>query len=86
VCAVLSWLFLVLMHFIPIAINDSATANESFLKQDSIKQLEKLYLFKERYTFVFFSLIFVGVFVMTATTSMILAFMRHICAMLKITW
>ncbi|XP_071567611.1 uncharacterized protein [Temnothorax nylanderi] len=85
VCALLSWLFLVLMHFIPI-INDSTAANESFLKQDGVSvQLENTYILKDRYTFLFFIFVFAGIFVMTSTTSMILAYMRHVCAMLKIT-
>ncbi|XP_077258677.1 uncharacterized protein LOC143895452 isoform X2 [Temnothorax americanus] len=83
-CALLSWLFLVLMHFIPI-INDSAAANESFSKQDGVSvQLKNTYILKDRYTFLFFIFIFAGIFVMTSTTSMILAYMRHVCAMLKI--
>ncbi|XP_011861317.1 PREDICTED: odorant receptor 49b-like isoform X2 [Vollenhovia emeryi] len=84
VCALLCWIFLVLMHFVPI-INNSAVTNESFLQDDVLmQQFEKKYLFKERYAYLFFVIVFVGVFVMTSTTSMVLAYMRHICAMLKI--
>jgi len=83
VCALSNWLFLVLMHLIPISIKDSAVANESFLRQDDVMQQ----LDKERYILYFFLIVvFIGVFVMAATTSMVLAYMRHVCAMLKITW
>jgi len=81
VCGLLSWLFLVLMHLIPININKSAIANESFLRQDVLMQQ----LVKERCIYLFLTIVFIGVFVMTTTTSMVLAYMRHICAMLKIT-
>jgi len=71
------------MHLIPISIKDSAVANESFLRQDGVMQQ----LDKERYIlYLFLIVVFIGVFVMAATTSMILAYMRHTCAMLKITW
>jgi len=71
------------MHLIPISIKDSAVANESFLRQDGVMQQ----LDKERYILYFFLIVvFIGVFVMAATTSMVLAYMRHVCAMLKITW
>ncbi|XP_036138653.1 uncharacterized protein LOC105839791 isoform X1 [Monomorium pharaonis] len=79
-CALLSWVFLILLYLIPISVNDSTIANESLLKHDiSMQELTK-----EEYIF-FFIVVFIGVFIMTATTSMILAYMRHICAMLKIT-
>jgi len=80
VCGLLGWLFLVLMHLIPIN-NKSAIANESFLRQDVLMQQFD----KESYIYLLVIIVFIGVFVMTATTSMILAYMRHICAMLKIT-
>ncbi|XP_011706887.1 PREDICTED: uncharacterized protein LOC105462060 isoform X2 [Wasmannia auropunctata] len=81
-CALLGWLFLALMYLIPIIINDVAVANKSLSKQDGDLKVQ---FDKERHIYLFLILVFIGVFVMTTTTSMILAYMRHICAMLKIT-
>ncbi|XP_025074007.1 uncharacterized protein LOC105426926 [Pogonomyrmex barbatus] len=80
-CAILSWFLLVLMNLIPISINGIVVANESLLRYDniSIHQFDR-----ERYI-LFFIVIFIGVIVITTTTTMVLAYMRHICAMLKIT-
>lgn len=81
-CALLGWSFLMLLHLIPISINDSAVVNESFLRQDGVlmHQLEK-----QRFIYLFLIVVFIGSFVMSITTLMVLAYMRHICAMLKIT-
>ncbi|KAL0126399.1 hypothetical protein PUN28_005050 [Cardiocondyla obscurior] len=50
-----------------------------------MQEFQKSYILKERYTTLFFIVVLVGVFVMTTTTSMILAYMRHVCAMFRIT-
>ncbi|XP_070510860.1 uncharacterized protein [Cardiocondyla obscurior] len=75
------------MHIGPIIGSNNAAANESFLRQnyDSMQEFQKSYILKERYTTLFFIVVLVGVFVMTTTTSMILAYMRHVCAMFRIT-
>lgn len=78
----LSLLIVMLVRYIPLIINGSTTVDTLFLKQDDIFDV---YLDKKKYIY-FFMAGFVGGFVITSTIAMVVAYMRHICMMFKITW
>ncbi|XP_025263503.1 uncharacterized protein LOC109610516 [Camponotus floridanus] len=80
-CTLFGLLIVMLVRYIPIFINSSTTVDKFFLKQDDISDV---YLDKKKYIY-FFITSFVGVFVITSTITMIIAYMRHICMMFKIT-
>ncbi|XP_025160110.1 uncharacterized protein LOC105182718 isoform X2 [Harpegnathos saltator] len=73
------WLLLVMIRFIPMIIGNFATANKSLARQDSVS------LGRFDNCIYVFVVKFIGVIVITATITMILAYLRHICMMLKIT-
>lgn len=75
------WLFLIMMQFIPIIIGNFVATNRSLLRQIDISPEQ----FGENMIYVLI-VYFTGIIVITATLSMVLAYLRHICMMLKITW
>ncbi|XP_067212261.1 uncharacterized protein [Linepithema humile] len=79
---VLSWIILALVLLIPNIFNNFSTSSE-FLKQDDVsrKQIDKDIYFLIYYLTV----IFVDLFVLTSSTTMVLAYLQHICMMLTIT-
>ncbi|XP_029673528.1 uncharacterized protein LOC115241740 [Formica exsecta] len=78
---ILSLFIVILVQYIPIVINDPVAVNKSFLRQDNISEV---YLGKKGYIY-FFITDFVGGFIMTSSITTIMAYLRHICTMLKIT-
>lgn len=70
-----------LMYLAPNTIAGFAAKNRSVSSQDDVAQER---LDREKYIYVLMA--FTITIVITATITMVLAYMQHACAMLKITW
>lgn len=80
VYSILSWLVLVTMELISVINGTSTTTNKSLPRQNDIS----LGWFSRENTYVL-AVKFTGIIVITATITMLIVHMRHICMMLRIT-